>query len=153
MTNKHESYLGPPSNTEDKQEFMRGKVAEITPPKLDQEQWGTHIEGLSWDSVDRIFHRASWVSNPFEVLSRLPEHFLSIPLIGFGLDTLLIVVHSTVDCTCLVVVHQLVTYLPLLQGLTQVTAGVYRSTQGRHQAKLCRVYPEGASVFKLHFHW
>jgi hypothetical protein len=28
-----------------------------------------HIEGLSWDSVDRIFHGASWVSNPFEVLS------------------------------------------------------------------------------------
>jgi hypothetical protein len=68
-----------------------------------------HIEGLSWDFVDYIFHGASWVSNPFEVLIRLPEHLLSIPLIGFGLDTLLIVVHPTVDCTRLGVVHELAT--------------------------------------------
>jgi hypothetical protein len=61
-----------------------------------------HIEDLSWDSVDRICHGASWVSNPFKVRSRLPEHLLSIPLIGFGLDTLLIAVHPTVDCTRLV---------------------------------------------------
>jgi hypothetical protein len=88
---------------------MCGKVAEITPPKLDQAQWGTHIEDLSWYSVDHIFHGGLWVLNPFEVLSRLPEHFLSIPLIGFGLDTLLIVVHPTVDCTRLVIVHELAT--------------------------------------------
>jgi hypothetical protein len=64
---------------------------------------------LSWDFVDRIFHEASWVSNPFEVLSCLPEHFLLIPLIGFRLDNLLIVVHPTVDCTRLVIVHELET--------------------------------------------
>jgi hypothetical protein len=31
-----ESYLGPPSNTGAKHEVTCGKVAEITPPKLDQ---------------------------------------------------------------------------------------------------------------------
>ena len=66
-----------------------------------------HIEELSWDSVDHIVHGASWVLNLFEVLSRLPEHLLSIPFIGFGLDTLLIVVYPTADCTCLMIVHVL----------------------------------------------
>ena len=47
--------------------------------------------------------------NPFEVLSHIPEHLLSIPLIGFGFDTLLIVVHPTVDYTRLVIVHELET--------------------------------------------
>jgi hypothetical protein len=49
------------------------------------------------------------VSNPFEVLSCLPGHFLSIPWIGFGLDTLLIVVHLTVDSTRLATVRELAT--------------------------------------------
>jgi hypothetical protein len=80
---------------------------EITPPKLDQALWRTHIEDLLRDSVVSIFHGASWVSNPFEVLIRLPEHLLSIPLIGFRLDTLLIVVYPTTDCTRLIVVHVL----------------------------------------------
>ena len=65
---------------------------EITPPKLDRALWRTHIEDLLRDSVVSIFHGASWVSNPFEVLSRLPEQLLSIPLTGFGLHILLIVV-------------------------------------------------------------
>jgi hypothetical protein len=72
-----------------------------------------HIEGLSWDSVDLIFHGALWVSNPFDALIHLPEHFLSIPSIGFGLDTLLIGVQPTVDCTYLVIVHKMETYFHL----------------------------------------
>ena len=61
------------------------------------------------DSVDRILHGASWVSNPFKVLGHLLEQFLLIPSIDFGLDTMLIAVHSTVDCTRLVIVHELAT--------------------------------------------
>jgi hypothetical protein len=64
---------------------------------------------LSWDSVDCICHGASWVSNPFEVLSCLPDHLLSIPLTGFGLDTLLIVVYLAFDCTHLLIVRALAT--------------------------------------------
>jgi hypothetical protein len=37
------------------------------------------------------------------------NHFLSIPLTGFGLDTLLIVVYPTFDCTRLVTVRVLAT--------------------------------------------
>ena len=51
--------------------------------------------------------------NLFEVLSRLLEHLLLIPLTGFGLDTLLIVVYPTIDCTRLVTVHVLVNWLPI----------------------------------------
>jgi hypothetical protein len=69
--------------------------------------WRTHIEDLLRDFVVSIFHGASWVSNPFEVLSLLLEHLLSIPLTGFGLDTLLIMVYPTVDYTRLIVVHVL----------------------------------------------
>jgi hypothetical protein len=72
-----------------------------------------HLEGLSWDFVDRIFHRDSWVLNPFEVLGHISKHFLSIPLIGFELDTLLIAVHPTVNCTRLVIVCVLETMFPL----------------------------------------
>ena len=90
-----ESYLGPPSNTRDKHEVACGKVVEINPP---------HIEGLFWDFVDCICHGASWVSNPFEVLSCLLDHLLSIPLTGFSLDTLLIVVYPTFDYIRLVTV-------------------------------------------------
>jgi hypothetical protein len=68
-----------------------------------------HIEGLSWDSIDRICHEALWVSNPFEVLSNLSEHFLLIPLIIFWLDTLLIAIHLTVDYTRLAIVCELAT--------------------------------------------
>jgi hypothetical protein len=53
--------------------------------------------------------RASWVWNLLEVLSCISEHFLSISLTGFGLDTLLIVVYLTFDCTRLVSVHALET--------------------------------------------
>jgi hypothetical protein len=41
--------------------------------------------------------------------SCLSDHFLSIPLTGFGLNTLLIVVYPTFNCTCLVTVHALAT--------------------------------------------
>jgi hypothetical protein len=68
-----------------------------------------HIEGLSWDFVDFIFHGASWVSNLFEVLSHILEHLISIPFIGFSIDTLLIVVCPTIDYTRLVVVRELET--------------------------------------------
>ena len=39
----------------------------------------------------------------------LPDHLLSIPLTGFGLDTLLIVVYPTFDYTRLVTVRMLET--------------------------------------------
>jgi hypothetical protein len=47
-----------------------------------------HIEDLSWDTVGHIFHGALWISNPFEVLSCLPDHLLPIPSVGFGLSYL-----------------------------------------------------------------
>ena len=105
----HESYPRPPSNTGAKHEVSYRKVAEITPPKIDRVLWRTHIEDLLRDSVVFICHGASWVSNPFKVLICLPDHFLSILLTGFGLDTLLIVVYPTFDCTRLVIVHALAT--------------------------------------------
>jgi hypothetical protein len=47
---------------------------------------------------------ASWKSNLFEILYCLPDHLLSIPLLGFKIFILLIAVHPTVDCTRLVTV-------------------------------------------------
>ena len=105
----HEIYLGPPSNIGDKHEVTCIKVVEITPPKLDRVLRRTDIEDLLRDSVVCIFHGALWVSNPFKVLSCLPEHFLSITLTFFGLNTLLIVVYPTFDCTRLVIVRVLAT--------------------------------------------
>jgi hypothetical protein len=87
-SSKIESYPGPCSNTGDKHKVPCGKVAEITPPNPDQVQWGMHIEDLLWDIVGRIFHGASWMSIPFEVLSCLPNHFIPIPLIGLRLSYL-----------------------------------------------------------------
>ena len=55
------------------------------------------------------FPRSFVVSNSFEVLIFLPDDLLSIPLIGFRLDTLLIVVYPTFDCTRLVTVRVLAT--------------------------------------------
>jgi hypothetical protein len=33
-----------------------------------------------------------------------------------------------------------------------VTAGLYHGTKDRHRTMLCRLYPEGASMFELHLH-
>ena len=74
---------------------------------MDRALWRTHIEDLLRDSVVCIFHGASWVSNTFEVLSCILDHLLSITMTGFELETLLIVVYPTADCTHLIVVHVL----------------------------------------------